>query len=689
MAPEADDAGLSGAALATMPVALSRCSAELRYLWVSDRFADWLDLPATQIVGRPIGDVLGQEAMDAIRPYIKAVLAGQRVEYELAVRYERIGLRWIHAEYSPTFDRAGVVDGWVACVADVTARKRAEERLSIAHAALGSLFELSVIPSGDDALPTLLQAVVDAAIDVTDADMANLQLYDEASGSLRIAAQRGFEAPFLEHFAVVSDGETACGEAMRRREQVIVDDVATSPLFDARSLGVLVGAGVRAVQSTLMVSREGRLLGVISTHWRERRRPDAERLRSLEIVARQAADALEHRRQQEELRLAHRRKDEFLAVLGHELRNPLSPIVTATELMALRGAGAMEKERQVIERQAKHLVRLVDDLLDVSRITRGKIELRRERVRVARLVDEAVEIASPLLEQRAHRVALDVPRDLAVDVDPARLVQVLANLLTNAARYSEPGGDVRVIAAAAGQTITIRVVDTGVGISPELLPLVFDPFAQEKQGLSRPRGGLGLGLTIVRSLVELHGGTVTGHSDGVGKGSEFSISLPRARGEVAARRPAAPRAVGPSTSGARILVVDDNEDIAGVLAQTLGSLGHEVRVAHDGPSALRLARRFTPAVALLDIGLPVMDGYELAARLREVPALADVRLVALTGYGEPSALRRSRDAGFFAHLVKPVDLTRILEVVQKATAEAVPRPVRRAEKAGERRTKSR
>jgi len=661
------DPQLAATVMAQMPVAVTRCSAELRYLWVSNRYAAWLGMAAEDIIGRPIVDVLGEEGLKSIRPHIDAVLAGKQVEYEERASFGNIGQRWIHAEYSPTFTASGTVDGWVAWVSDVTDQKRAEEGLSAAHAALARLFDLSVMPGGAEAMPALLEAVVDTAIHVTGAEKGKLQLYDEAADSLRIVAHRGFERPFLEHFAVVRRGNAACGEAIRVRQQVIVEDVSTSPLFDDPSKAILAGAGVRSVQSTPMVSREGRLLGVISTHWKEPRRADPERLRMLEIVARQAADALEHRRQEERLREADRRKDEFLALLGHELRNPLAPIVIATELMALRGGSDVEEERKTIERQAKHMIRLVDDLLDVSRITRGRIELRKEPVALSDVVAKAMEVASHLFEQRSHRLTIEVPAGLLIEADPQRMVQVVANLLTNAASYTDAGGQVRVTGEATDDTVILRVADDGIGISPTMLPVVFEPFVQEKQALNRPRGGLGLGLAIVKNLVEIHGGSVSARSEGLGKGSEFTISLPRLQRRNGARAGTSPVRQEQGSNGARVLIVDDNEDWAQAVADGLGMLGHDVRVAHNGPEALRMVTQFTPSLCLLDIGLPVMDGYELARRLRALPSLAGVPLVAVSGYGETSAVQRSAEAGFKAHLVKPVPLEVLEKTVRDAT----------------------
>jgi signal transduction histidine kinase len=370
-------------------------------------------------------------------------------------------------------------------------------------------------------------------------------------------------------------------------------------------------------------------------------------------------------------------KDQFLAMLGHELRNPLSPILTALQLMTLRGLRS--REQDVIERQVGHLVRLVDDLLDVARITRGKVELRREPLELAGVVVRGIELASPLLEQRKQRLHVDVPPDgLTVHADPARLAQVISNLLTNASKYSEPGSHIFVSASREGSHARLIVRDEGIGIAPEMLDAIFESFVQQRQGPDRSAGGLGLGLAIVRRLVRAHGGTVRARSGGPGQGSAFEVELPLGESFVVestgdsdrlylheplppseAPAPARPAVANPDTN--RVLVVDDNLDGAQVLAETLRELGHAVEVAHDGPTALEIARRWKPQIALLDIGLPVMDGYELAGRLRELGG--PLRLVAVTGYGQESDRRRSREAGFAAHLVKPVDLDVLTTVI--------------------------
>ena len=369
---------------------------------------------------------------------------------------------------------------------------------------------------------------------------------------------------------------------------------------------------------------------------------------------------------------ANHAKDEFLAVLGHELRNPLSPIVTALQL--LRQRGQESRELAVIARQVKHLTRLVDDLLDVSRITRGKVELDRRPINLAEVVSRAVELAAPLLEQRQQHLGVDVPAGVVVDGDIDRLAQVLGNVLANASKYSDPEGRIAISASVRDDRAVIVVSDEGIGIPRDMLERVFEPFVQPPQSSDRSHGGLGLGLAIARSLVDRHGGSIRAESDGPGKGSRFVVELPLAPtvSLAADLTPAYPMRVGTIETGkGRVLVVDDNMDAAEMLGRALAQAGYAVRLAHDGPAALEVARAFQPSAALLDIGLPVMDGHELAARLR-AEVSETMALIAVTGYGEDYGRARSSSLGFAAHLVKPVDFALLAQLLERVIAERGP-----------------
>jgi PAS domain S-box-containing protein len=365
--------------------------------------------------------------------------------------------------------------------------------------------------------------------------------------------------------------------------------------------------------------------------------------------------------QAEALREADLRKDEFLATLAHELRNPLAPIHSALQILSLSNVDAASAKRSLsmIERQVRNMERLVDDLLDVARVVRGKIELRRERVELATVIAQAVETVQPVIDALGHRLAISIAeQSLAVDADPLRLAQAVGNLLTNAAKYTDRNGRIYVTAASEGPTAVIRIRDNGIGISPEMQPRIFELFVQVDHAAKRSQGGLGIGLPLVKNLVELHGGGVAVASEGLGCGSEFEIRLPLAIKILSLPDVAAPPEQRPTSSpGAfRILIVDDNQDAALSLAMLLRFQGHEVRVAYDGSAALELATPYRPDVVLLDLGMPGMDGFEVARRWRSMPGSKSTVLAALTGWGQTEDRTRTTAAGFDHHLVKPVDL---------------------------------
>jgi signal transduction histidine kinase len=387
------------------------------------------------------------------------------------------------------------------------------------------------------------------------------------------------------------------------------------------------------------------------------------------------SEVAERLRAERALKEADRHKDEFLAMLAHELRNPLAPILNALQLMRMKpGETQLQWSGEVIERQVRYLTRLVDDLLDVSRITRGKITLAREVVPLAALVSRAVETIQPVIDARGHQLHVEVDAGAAaVHGDPVRLVQVIGNVLGNAAKYTDRGGRIELCAGAQNNLAEIRVRDNGIGIPADRLPAIFDLFTQLEQGVEHPQSGLGIGLALVRQLVEMHGGNVSAHSEGNGRGSEFVIRLPL---HVAAPQP---QPATPRTRAAgqhrprRILVADDNVDALESLTRVLQLSGHEIFSAPNGQAALDAAERYRPEVALLDVGMPLVDGYEVARRLRAQSWGAPMLLVAVTGWGQEADRRRSKEAGFNAHLVKPLDLDELTELLSAPAAQDVRR----------------
>jgi signal transduction histidine kinase len=370
-----------------------------------------------------------------------------------------------------------------------------------------------------------------------------------------------------------------------------------------------------------------------------------------------------------ELQGALRARDEFMAMLAHELRNPLAPIRNAAQVLKLLTPpdAHLSWARDVIDRQVLQLSRLVDDLLDVSRVTRGRVELQKQEVELAAVLAQAVEISRPLIDQRQHTLHLALPpKPVHLEADPTRLSQVMSNLLNNAAKYMEPGGRISLSAEVHGSEVLLRVRDEGIGIPADMLSRIFDPFIQVERSLDRSEGGLGIGLALVRSLVEMHDGKVEAFSEGPGLGSEFVVRLPVLRvGETLEAPVRSEPKMGPSTVGRKILVVDDNQDAAESLEMLLELAGHEVQLAHDGEQALAVFESDRPEVVLLDIGLPKLDGFEVARRLRSNEKNRDILLVALTGYGKEGDRALSREAGFDHHLVKPVEPTTLMTLLAR------------------------
>ena len=594
---------------------------DYRFLDVNDAFEAQTGLRAA--VGRRMRELAPAHDEHWFRIYGEIARTGEPIRFE---QHARALGRWFDVYAfrvgDPSLRRVAIL------FSDITARRRTEEALhasearyrALAHATANSIFRFSadgtqllevygglVAPHATSAVPS--SSWLEDYVHPDDRE----RMREAWAAAVRNGAQ--FEIEVRGRFATGSWGWVFTRAVpLRNQTGAIVEWVGSSTDISARK--------------------------------------DAE-----EALRRSEADHAAARRDAER---ANATKDEFLAMLGHELRNPLAPMMTALQLIRMRGGASREQE--VLERQVKHLTRLVDDLLDVSRITRGKIELRRRRIEFSGVIGRAMEMVSPLLEERKNTVSIQVPPSgLVIDADPDRMAQVFSNLLTNAAKYSEAGSRIVVTGSRGAAVVRVSVRDYGIGISPEMLGTVFDAFVQHPQALDRASGGLGLGLAIVRSLVTAHGGSVRATSEGPQRGSEFIVELPAVDApatvvdlEQPQTRPAASRGARP-----RVLVVDDNEDSANMLRAALEQLGYPVESAFDGPSALARAETFRPAVVLLDIGLPLMDGYEVARRIQSRRSGTSPRLFALTGYGLDADRQRALAAGFERHLVKPVDLDQL------------------------------
>ena len=618
--------------------------------------------PAAEVIGRviPLADLHPEE----FYRNLERVLAGDVIQRQ-EVRRQRATGEWFDMElYAAPIHLSEGRSMCLGIVVDITDRKRAErgrQLLADANAALTRSLDL----------PAALADVVRVPL-ANFADFCSVDLLKD--GALeRVALSKedvalGVTVPRRVTHEPDRGGVSLAIETRQPQSFFADDEAALQRLAPGQEhLAAIRSLGMRGVLSVPLLAGD-RVLGAVSFGSTTKNFDELDTGIATEL-ARYVATAVENarlfedaQRARSEAEAASRTKDEFLAMLGHELRNPLAPNATALELMRLREPDRLTRERESVARQVEHLSRLVDDLLDVSRITRGQVELRREQLPLAGIVARGIEMARPLLESRRHRLTVDVPASLAVYADATRLAQVIANLLSNSAKYTPPGGHIQVRASAGNTDVTISVRDDGVGISADMVPRIFDIFVQAPQPSARTEGGLGIGLAIVKSLVLAHGGHVEARSAGLGQGAELILSLPSHAGVSAA----APRATAPgpgATSKRRILVVDDNEDGADLLSELLATYGHEVVTAYDGPSALRLAEQFRPEVAILDLGLPVMDGFELAEKLR---AAGPLRLIAVTGYGRDSDRERTVQAGFDAHLAKPVSLEALLPLLELA-----------------------
>jgi len=590
---------------------------------------------AEEVVGQPITLIIPPERHDEEREILARLARGERIDHFETVRMAKSGRRLdISLTVSPVRDNAGRIVGASKIARDITERKHAEHALRESE-----------------------RRYRRAAIEAAQAAAANAKFRAFFEQGTNFAGVLALDGTLVEANRLCLD---TCGFT---RDEVIGKPFWECPWWNpspalmdmvrSACLGAADGRPFRAETNYFVADGSERVVDLILA-------PVTDETGRALFVAATGTDITERRQMEDVLREQDRRKDEFLALLAHELRNPLAPLRNGLQIMRLArdDARIVDQARGMMERQLEHMVRLIDDLLDVSRINRNKMQLRRSRVLLAEVVSSAVETARPLIEAAGHELILSLPMEpICLDADLTRLAQVFANLLTNSAKYTPHGGHIRLDARRQGEDVIVFVRDDGIGIPAESLRSIFDMFSQVDRSIERTTGGLGIGLALVKGLVEMHGGTVMAESPGMGKGSTFTVRLPALETHLERVGEDEPRGA-PATSvlGRRILVVDDNQDSAHSMARVLKLRGHEVRTAYDGIAALEAAGEFRPEVILMDVGMPRLNGYEAARRIRVQPWGRSVIIIAVTGWGQAGDRIQSREAGCDGHLVKPVDI---------------------------------
>jgi PAS domain S-box-containing protein len=602
-----------------------------RITLVNQKYCDMLGYTEAELIGMRVGDVTAPDSLRVTEAAIAGLAAGGP-GFVIDKHYRRKDGSLMPATSSVNAlrDPCGRFQGLVAIVLDTTESRLAAEKLRASDERYRTLFE-----SMDQGF-AILEMIFDEAGTPVDYEFLEMNaMFEQHTGLVGATGKTARDlVPDLDRFWFDTYGRVALtGEAVRFENEA----VAMERWFD--------------VYATRLGGADSRKVALLFTDISARHRAE-EQLRQL------AADLSD----------ADRRKTEFLATLAHELRNPLAPIRSGLGVMRLSGdnPATLLKVREMMERQVGHMVHLIDDLLDVARISGGKLELKRERTDLKRVLTSAVETSMPLIDAARHRLNVSVPEGaLGVEVDVTRIAQVVANLLNNAAKYTPAGGRIDLSAREEAGMAIVSVTDTGVGIPADSLRSVFDMFKQVDRHMERAQGGLGIGLSLVRRLVEMHGGTATAASAGAGRGSTFEVRLPLAAGDGALERRVMQRVpeVPAPPAGLRVRVVDDNVDAALTLSMILEASGHTTRVAHDGIAALAVAREFLPQVAFLDIGMPGLNGYEAASAMRRTRGLENTALVALTGWGTESDRMRSSDAGFDHHLTKPAQLKAVQDLL--------------------------
>jgi PAS domain S-box-containing protein len=617
----------------------------------------------TAYTGQELPELRGWGWLNAVHPddrehtatLWRRALARQTM-YQVEHRLRRADGQYRHMSVRavPITGPAGAVTEWIGLHVDIDERKRVEERLRLLDA-MSQATRNAVDPKSIMEVTTRL---LGQHLDVTRCPYADLEP-DNDRFTIRHDWTAEGALSTVGVYSLDLFGARAAG-AMRNGKTLCIRDVDRE-LSERDGAAMFNAIGCKAIVCCPLV-KEGRLVAMMAVHQDRPRDWSAHEVALVEETVERSWAHIERVRATEALREADRRKTEFLAILAHELRNPLAPIRNGLQVMRLaeNDAATVSRTRDMMERQVNQMVDLVNDLLDVARITRGDFELKLARVQLDAVIASAVETSMPLIDANAHTLEIDVPKaPLLLDVDPTRIAQVISNVLNNAAKYTPPGGRIALEARREGAAVRISVTDTGVGIAPESAARVFEMFSQIGTSMERAQGGLGIGLSLARRLTELHGGSIDLVSRPGTIGSTFDIRLPSVADDWDGAGSAVPVRVGDKARARRalrILVVDDNVDAADMLAALLSLLGHSPQVANDGPRALEIAADLKPEVVFLDIGMPGMNGYQVAERLGQMPALEGVVLIALTGWGEANDRARSKAAGFDHHLLKPCDM---------------------------------
>ena len=625
---------------------------------------------ANEAIGQPITLILPPDKHAEEADILARLRKGERIDHYETVRVTKDGrLVEVSLSVSPMADRNGRVFGASKVARDITSRKLADRALKRQDEQLRLLWESASVLLTTDQPDKMFRGVFDKIAASFSLDAYMSFVTGESDEQLKLESWAGLRATEVEALQELCANESVSRRVAETRAPIAIADLQSSQehasMLERRF-------GFRAFAAFPLLG-EGRLLGTLAFATRAKTEMAAHEVEFLETICRYVTAAYERVDLIRRLRSTDHRKDEFLATLAHELRNPLAPIRNALEIMRVTGrerSAVDQAARTMIERQLEQMVRLVDDLLDVNRITRGRLELRKERVELVQVIKRAVETSRPLIDAAEHSLDVELPSSpLYLDADPVRLAQVFANLLNNAARYTDRGGKISVRAYREDGEVVVSVKDTGMGIPAAALPKIFDMFAQVDETRERSRRGLGIGLTLVSRLVELHGGSVAAYSEGPGRGTELTVRLPLAAASGAVRGPAPePLPAGRPTTH-RILVADDNRDAAESMGMLLRLMGNEVRTVYDGLEAVEEAATFRPDVIVLDIGMPKLNGYDAARKIREQRWSDGTMLVALTGWGQEEDKRKAAEAGFHRHFRKPLDPAELQRLISEFRAD--------------------